>query len=92
MGSTSSIAIGPGGAFGTDLYVVTHASGELYRVTTSGNTTLLGDGFVDVVDLAFGPDGALYVPERINNRILRIVTAPTPVVHATWGRVKALYR
>jgi hypothetical protein len=71
LGSYPVLQFGKGGAFGMELYVI-DTSGNLLRFDTLGNATLLGSGFVDVKDLAFGLDRALYVSEQSNNRILRV--------------------
>lgn len=75
LGADISLAFGMGGAgCETELYVI-DASGNFLRFDTLGNATLLGIGFVSVTDLAFGPDGAFYVSELSNNRVLRVSTA-----------------
>lgn len=68
------ITVGPGDEFwGGDLYALNPNSGQLVRFDESGASTLIGAGFNTVYgDIAFGPDGALYVSLTQGNRILRI--------------------
>lgn len=68
---SAPMAFGPGGAFGHDLYTVSDA-GNLLRIDQQGNQTVLGAGFGVVEGLTFGPDGALYLAEFSNDRILRL--------------------
>ncbi|MBI1926739.1 PEP-CTERM sorting domain-containing protein [Candidatus Poribacteria bacterium] len=75
LGTIPGLAFGTGAAFGTDLYAIDFSSGNLLRFDMFGNATVFGQGFTSGEDLAFGPDGALYVSERNTNRILRITPA-----------------
>ena len=52
-------------------------SGEIYRIEENGNLKLFGSGFGQGVhrDLAFGPDGALYISSNKDNVIYRITPA-----------------
>lgn len=75
LGPNPSLAFGMSGGFGTDLYATDDNNGSLVRFDSLGNMTVIGSGFVSVRDLAFGPDGALYVSEGSNNRVLRISAA-----------------
>jgi len=44
---------------------------KVYRVPSDGGIpTILADGFTNIVDLAFGPDGSLYVLEMAVNGLL----------------------
>jgi hypothetical protein len=72
---SAPMAFGPGGAFGHELYTVTDA-GNLLRIDQQGNQTVLGSGFGVIENLAFGPDGALYLAEFSNDRILRLAAPP----------------
>lgn len=70
------ITVGPDDAFwGDDLYVLNPSTGQLFRFDESGASTLIGSGFNTTYgDIAFGPDGALYVSLTQRNRILRITS------------------
>lgn len=70
-------AFAPGGPFGTDLYAMDQATGELLRITGSGDSTVMGTGFSDISYITFGPDQALYVSELWNDRVLRVVPEPS---------------
>lgn len=72
-------ALGPGGLFGGDLYALEVGSGILYRINAVGTVTAIGSGFTDVADIAFGPDGDLYVSERALDRVLKISPSPSAV-------------
>lgn len=75
-----SIALGPGfGPFGSDLYAI--RNGLLYQITSVGGVTQIGSGFQQLCyDLAFGPDGMLYVASFSTDRVLRITTPGTTTV------------
>ncbi len=87
LGSESVLAFGTGGAFGTYLYVITNG-GDLRRYDAAGSYALVGRGFQTARDLAFGPDGDLYVSEFAQDRILRIASPPSAgvIVKADDGR------
>jgi len=73
------LAVGPGGSvWGSDLYCV--ADGELWRIdATSGNAVTMGTGFDNPsYDIAFGPDGALYVSQKYGD-LLRVQPIPEPL-------------
>ena len=93
LGPNPRIRFGEGGAFGTGLYVMTN-DGELFSVASDGTKTLFGSGFSAGTAMtagswfAFGPDGALYVAEFPNDRVLRIAApqnAPEPGTLALLG-------
>ena len=93
LGPNPRIRFGGGGAFGTDLYVMDNA-GDLLSVAADGTKTLFGSGFGAGTVMtagswiAFGPDGALYVAEFPNDRVLRIaalVSVPEPATLALVG-------
>lgn len=71
LGFGPPLVFGPGGTFGQDLYVATSA-GDLLRFDPLGGQTTVGTGFVTVEDLVFGADGALYLSENDEERVLRI--------------------
>ena len=70
--SRVEIEFGPGGAWGTDLYAMDYLNGVLYRINPQGSKTAIGSSFGVTQDIAFGPDGALYISDFSNNRILRV--------------------
>jgi hypothetical protein len=70
----TSVALGPDGN-----YYIGQLTGfpfpvggaNIYRVPASGGTpTVVATGFTHIVDLTFGPDGALYVVEIAKNGLL----------------------
>ncbi|MBE9061400.1 putative Ig domain-containing protein [cf. Phormidesmis sp. LEGE 11477] len=66
------VAFGQGGVWGSSLYAVKFDTGELLRFSEDGSADIVGTGFSGVFDFAFGPDGAMYVSELENDRVLRI--------------------
>jgi len=80
LGASGPIRFGPGGIWGTDLYAL--ANDQLIRLDAQGSATVVGTGFATgdggaaMNSIAFGPDGALYVGEFENDRILRITPEP----------------
>lgn len=85
-----AIELGPGGIFGGDLYALDAGSGVLYRINAVGTVTAIGSGFTDVADIAFGPDGNLYVSERALDRVLKISPSPSAVGEVVPARAPAL--
>ena len=55
----------------------------MYRIDGTGNATVVGRNVKG--GAAFGPDGALYINEWINNRILRISRAASIPTVSEWG-------
>jgi len=77
FGGSPRLAFGKGFGFGNDLYVLD--DGDLFRLDVAGTPTIVGSGFASVfTDIKFGPDGALYVSEFSNDRILRVSAVPEP--------------
>ena len=70
LAPNSWLAFGSGGMWGANLYAVSFTSGELLRIEDEGTTTVLATGFDRSHDIAFGPDGAMYVSMFDQDRIL----------------------
>ncbi|RMF81409.1 MAG: PEP-CTERM sorting domain-containing protein, partial [Planctomycetota bacterium] len=68
---------GGGANQSTGAALVTLAAGELRRYTGSQQYEVLGSGFNHAWDIAFGPDGALYVSDFAGDQVLRIVPEPS---------------
>ncbi len=65
----------PGGAFGTELYVLDTGAGTLVRVSSTGVKTTVGTGFatgLSTKDIAFSAAGDLFVSVINANKVLRI--------------------
>jgi hypothetical protein len=73
-GSAGTLAFGPGGWWGTSLYAI--SGGILTSIDADGNTTAIGSGFDEAHDIAFGPDGAMYVSMLGDDVVFRIVPEP----------------
>jgi sugar lactone lactonase YvrE len=79
LGSFPAIGFGLGGPFGLNLYGLDYVAGTLLRFDSAGGTTVVGSGFSpDSYEMAFGPDGALYVALFEQNTVLRIAAVPEP--------------
>src|SRR5262249_20512309 len=72
------IAFGPGGAWGTDLYLSNGPN--LYRYDGSGQGVLIAPGIGMLNALQFGPDHALYVNSYLDNGIINIAQVVAKVV------------
>ena len=62
------------------LYVINNCNGVLSHFDSSGNKTDIGSGFVNYSDLAFGPDGAMYISSEDENTIWRICRIQTGTI------------
>ncbi len=58
--------------WGDDLYVHNRGTGEFLRLNENGSQTVVGNNFVGIGGMAFGPDGALYLSDFDHDRILRV--------------------
>lgn len=73
-----SIEFAQGGGFGHDLLAFESNTGTLFRVDASGAKTVIGTGFDACDDLAIGPCGAVSLSCRLQGKILRISSEPSP--------------
>ena len=74
-----ALAIGCGGSWGSDLYAVSASTGDLLRFSlSSGEPTVIGRGFGNVFDFAFGPDGRMYVIEEYGTTVVQICPRSYP--------------
>ncbi len=92
-GSSVTIAFATGGGFGTDLYAVDSANGNLLRFDNAGNSVVVGTGFQESssVVFGFGPDNALYVSDFSNDHILRVVPEPSTIALLAMGVAKGQF-
>src|SRR5262249_19291671 len=72
LGDNPPLAFGQGKAWGNDLYTVNQSNGQLLRIKSDGNTSVIGTNFGEILDITFGADGAMYLSDFTNDRILRI--------------------
>ncbi len=73
LGSGGTLAIGTLGSYVDQLFTI-NGAGLLYVIDLStGQATQLGEGFDGISSITFGPDGALYVAEFNQDRVLRVV-------------------
>jgi hypothetical protein len=88
FGALGGVEYAPGGAFGTDLYVVDTSTGTLVRVSPAGTKTTVGTGFATgqgTKDIAFGPGGDLFVSVITADKVLRITKPWTNLGFALAG-------
>ena len=96
----NSIAVGPDGAYYVGELTGFPAEPGLSRIwriapgsrhvlCPSSACTLVADGFTSIMDLAFGPDGRLYVVEMDKASWLATVLAGEPFRPVAGGRVQA---
>jgi hypothetical protein len=71
-GDPHVLVFGPGGVFGTDLYISNDWKGNILRVDSNGNFTVFASGFGRSAGIAFDPSGSLFVADEANNRIIKI--------------------
>lgn len=91
----SASTFGPGDSFwGSDLYTFNRGTGDLLRVDSLGNATVIGSGFDQgfVADLEFGPDNALYVSLLGDNQIIRFVPEPSSLALLGLGGLALIRR
>jgi hypothetical protein len=77
----NGLAVGPGGPWGTYLYAMDHD--VLLRLDGSLVRDTVGTGFTPgIQDMVFGPDGALYLSDLANDRVIRVAPPGSgPVAH-----------
>ena len=83
----TSVAVGPDGA-----YYVGQLTGfpfppggaSVFRVSPEGEVTTYASGFTNVIDVAFGPDGTLYVLEIARDGLLAADPAAGPPAGGLW--------
>jgi glucose/arabinose dehydrogenase len=84
----TAVAVGPDGAYYVaELTGVPFLTGfaRIHRVAPDGTTSVFASGFTTVIDIAFGPDGSLYVLEHstgpvffaMPGRLLKVATDGT---------------
>jgi len=73
----TSVVVGPDGAY----YVGELTGGpfpvggaSVYRVTPEGEVSEYATGFTNIIDIAFGPDGTLYVAEIVHEGLMTVFT------------------
>lgn len=89
QGRQTSLAFAPGGMFGTDLYATTSYVGEILGIDSSGQSTAILSGMGGISAMTFGPDGAMYLSDFVNDRILRVtpnvIPEPSSIVMVSLG-------
>lgn len=71
----SSVTFGPGGAvYAGELTGAPFPAGaaSVFRVSPGGTLTPFATGFTSIIDIAFGPDGALYVLQIFPGNLIRV--------------------
>jgi hypothetical protein len=90
-GDSARMAFGPGGTWGTDLYTI--SDGNLLRIDSAKNTMVVGSGFdYNYSDMAFGPDGCLYIGSPSEGAILQITPEPATLSLLLLGGMAILRR
>jgi hypothetical protein len=77
--TNANLLFGPGGGFGTDLWVGVANLGLFTLNTNTGQLTLRSSTLTNASDLVFGPDGAMYASQFNEDRILRIAPDSPPL-------------
>jgi len=68
-----SVAVGPDGAYYVGEltgFPFQHGAANVYRVVPGQAPTVYASGFTNIIDVAFAPDGSLYVLEIATNSLL----------------------
>ena len=74
LGASPVLAIGTFDGSSESVFAIDTA-GHLLRISMAGVVTTIGSGFVGQSWMRFGPDGALYVSDFSNDRVLRVGAA-----------------
>jgi len=81
----TSVTVGPDGA-----YYVGELTGfpfptggaSVFRVVPGEEATVYADGFTNIMDVEFGPDGTLYVAEMVHEGLLGVLGGGAPPIGA----------
>jgi hypothetical protein len=85
----TSVVVGPDGA-----YYVGQLTGGPFPVggasvlrvdPATGESTTYASGFTNIIDIAFGPDGTLYVAEIVHEGLMSVFVGGQPPVGAVWS-------
>jgi hypothetical protein len=57
----------------------------VWQVTPDGTATKYAEGFTNIIDIAFGPDGTLYVAEITHDGLMSVFGAGAPPVGAVYS-------
>jgi hypothetical protein len=85
----TSVVVGPDGA-----YYVGQLTGGPFPVggasvlrvdPATGESTPYASGFTNIIDIAFGPDGTLYVAEIVHEGLMSVFAGGQPPVGAVWS-------
>ncbi|HUT62068.1 MAG TPA: PEP-CTERM sorting domain-containing protein [Phycisphaerae bacterium] len=85
IGRMGDVAIDPTGKyFGGDMFFSELQYGRIYHVDANGNMSLFMTGMDSYTciyggDICFGPDGAMYLAERVEGNIWRVTPEPGTV-------------
>ncbi|MEO8075157.1 MAG: ScyD/ScyE family protein [Acidobacteriota bacterium] len=93
----TAVAVGPDGAWYVSELVgfpFTPGTARIWRIepgttdwtcdetATGGPCTVYATGFTSIIDLAFGPDGTMYVLELAKNSVLNLASSPLGALYA----------
>jgi glucose/arabinose dehydrogenase len=90
----TGVAVGPdGNYYVSELtgFPFTQGAARIYKVTPGGNVSVFMDGFTTITDLAFGPDGTLYVLEFDDNGLATPGGTGTLLKVAPGGKAETIF-